>query len=114
MIPITATFKSLETRHFHVVELDVDKLTENGVLASLRKKYPREPSNSFKVIKLKYGVPCFRTWAKVPSKFHSRTSAAKAGVVIPADAKPDAIKNASSQISKDRIYFLYDISKYLK
>lgn len=50
MIPITVTFKSTETRHFHTHNIEVDKLTLPHVLAAVRKFYPREPRKSFKII----------------------------------------------------------------
>lgn len=63
-------------------------------------------------IKRRYGLPSFRNWEQVPKNFHTRTSALREKIIIPADAKPDAIKNAASTLSKDKIYFLYDITKF--
>ena len=60
----------------------------------------------------KYGLISYRNWNRVPEYLHTRTSALREKVVIPEDAKPDAVKNSSSALTKDRIYFLYDLRKY--
>lgn len=63
-------------------------------------------------IALRYGVSSFRKWSDVPKHYHTRTSALREKIIIPADAKPDAIKNSSSALSKDKIYLLFNINKY--
>ena len=59
-------------------------------------------------------MPSYRRWDQVPKNLHTRTSALREKVVIPADAKPDAVKNAATTLAKDKdkIYFLYNINKY--
>lgn len=60
----------------------------------------------------KYGVPSYRAWKDVPDNLCSRTELLRKGISIPKNTKPDGIKNSSCAISKDRIYFLFDINKY--
>lgn len=63
-------------------------------------------------IELKYGVKSIRQWSKVPNRLMTRTRAAQEGYIIPEDAKPDAIKNAASIVDRDKIYLLFDVTKY--
>ena len=63
-------------------------------------------------LRQKYNVPVYRKWIDVPVHLATRTEAAKLGVVIAEDAKPDGVKNAASIHNKDKIYLLFNINKY--
>lgn len=64
-------------------------------------------------LKKKYNViNVYRGWGDVPKELYTRSSAKSLCVIIPKDAKPDAIKNSSAPYSNDRHFLLFDIRKY--
>lgn len=62
----------------------------------------------------KYGnIPVYRGWNDLPVNLFTKTGIYNAiRVHVPANAKPDAIKNSASANDKDRHFLLFDIEKY--
>ena len=63
-------------------------------------------------LEAKYGVPVFAKWEHVPAKYKPRLYFAQFGIVIPKEAKFDAIKKGGPH-SENRLYFLFKIKKWI-
>lgn len=65
-------------------------------------------------LEAEYGVPVFTGWHLVPRHLHARNWYKKTHkVVIPEDAKPDAIKGGGCTTGGKGFYPLFDETKYL-
>ena len=54
-------------------------------------------------------IPVYVKWQQVPKNLYSKTALKERGVVVPADAKPDAIKGSGRE---KKVYFLYNIKRF--
>jgi len=61
----------------------------------------------------KYNVPVFTKWEQVPGIYKTRAYFAEIGVIIPKDAKPDAVKGGGISSGRN-MFFLFSVKKWLK
>ncbi|MCD9188261.1 MAG: hypothetical protein LUM44_17730 [Pyrinomonadaceae bacterium] len=62
----------------------------------------------------RFGVPVYTGWHLVPKNLHARNFyKTNFGIVIPEDAKPDAIKGGGKTTGGKGYYLLFDENKYL-